>query len=166
MQLFVFRVSRNFHDLHAVSQGTRNTIDVIGRRNKEDFRQILGHLHIMVHKTTVLFRVQHLQQSRRNVPFDILSGLVYFIQKHQRIGYFRGTQRACQVSGQRADICAPVPSDLCFIIHAAQADPDIFLVQRPGHRLRNRSLACTGRSHKAEDGAFSLICQNPDRKEF
>ena len=74
----------------------------------------------MICEVLVLFRVQHLQQSRRRVSLVVSADLVDLVKEEDRI------LRAALLDGvddparDRTDVCSSVSSDLCFVTDAAQ----------------------------------------------
>ena len=59
---FFLSVTAHFDEFHAVEQGTRNAVQVIGRSHKQDFRQIKIYIEVIVVKCTVLFGIEHFEQ--------------------------------------------------------------------------------------------------------
>ena len=61
VDLFFEGVARQLDDLHTVAQGRRDGVELVGRGDEHDLREIVGHVEIVVGEGVVLFRVQHLE---------------------------------------------------------------------------------------------------------
>jgi hypothetical protein len=61
------------------------------------------------------------------------------------------------LAGHRADIGAPVATDLGLVAHATQADADELAPRRPRHRPAERGLAHARRADEAQDRALQLF---------
>ena len=120
----------------------------------------------MIPETLVLLAVQHFKKCGSGIPSLVISDFIDLIEQHQRILHACLTQSRSDPARHRAHICPPVSADLRLIAHAAEADPDIFLVECFCHALRDGSLACSGRSHQTENRAVAPFGQRPHRQEF
>ena len=156
-------ISLELDDLHSVQQGLRDSIHRIGRAYEEHIGKVIGNVHVMVCKGTVLFGIQDLQQGAGRISVIGNAQLIHFIQDHDRIGSAALLDAVHDPAGHGADIGPPVAADIRFIPDAAQADPDIFTLQGPGNTLADAGLAGTGRSHKKQDGTGLLAAQVHDR---
>src|ERR1700676_1623903 len=82
--------------------------------------------------------------------------LVQFVQHHHRIARPCLADRLDDVAGQSADISAPMPAYLAFIVDAAEAEPNEFAIGRASDTLAKRSLADAGRADEAKDRALDI----------
>ncbi|EKD60156.1 MAG: hypothetical protein ACD_54C00910G0002 [uncultured bacterium] len=153
--LFILGIARQRNDLHPVKQRPRHVV-AVGRGDEHHVRQIVFNLHIVVDEGGVLFRVQHLKHRAGRITAEILPHLVNFIQQDQRVGGFRLLQRLNDLARHRADIGPPVATDLRFVAHAAQRNPNELA---PGC-LRNRppeaGFTHTRRPDEAQDRPLQL----------
>ena len=120
----------------------------------------------MIPKLHILLAVQHLQKGRGRISSVIGGHLVDLIQKHQGIGRARLAHGLRDPSRHGSHISLPVSPDLRLVMDSAQADPDIFLSQRPGHRPGDGSLSGSRRAHQAENRAGALLGQSAHRQIF
>ena len=58
--LFLYQVARYLYHLHTISQWRRNGAYVIGRGDKEDVREVILHFKVVIGKSGILRRVEHL----------------------------------------------------------------------------------------------------------
>ena len=117
----------------------------------------------MIRKTEILLRIQHLQKGAGRVAVIFPRQLIYLVQHDHRIGGAAALHALHDPPRHRADICTPVSADLRLVADAAQADADIFPVQRPGNTLADTGFPCTGGAHKQQDGAGLLSVQGHHR---
>ena len=61
-ELFFFRISRDFNDLHPIPQSGENRIHEIRGGDEHHLGEIKGNTQVMVAEGVVLFRVQDLEQ--------------------------------------------------------------------------------------------------------
>ena len=62
-QIFLeISVAGKFDNFHAVEQGQRDTVGVVGRSDEEDVAEIVGDFQIMVTEGIILLGIQHLQK--------------------------------------------------------------------------------------------------------
>ena len=77
--------------------------------------------------------------------------LVHFIHHEDRIVGLGALDALDDLAGQRADVGAPMATDLRLVSNAAQRDTHELASHRLGDRPAQRGLADSGRSGKAED---------------
>ena len=119
LDLFFFRIAREFDDFHAVQERPRDITDDVGRRNPEDFRQIERQFQEMVAEGAVLFRIKDFQHGRGRVAAHIRGHLVDFVEEEDRV-LDAGLLHACQdTARQSADIRTAMAADFRFIADAA-----------------------------------------------
>ena len=107
----------------------------------------------MVAEGVVLRRVEHLEQRRRRVAAVVGADLVDLVEQHDRVhraGLLDGPHDA---AGQRADVRAPVATDLGLVADAAERDADELAAHGAGHRLAERGLADAGRAGQQDHRA-------------
>ena len=74
----------------------------------------------MIPVCTVLFTVQNLQQCCTGVTTMVMTQLVDFVEKHQRIGRAGLDQTGNNPPGHSTNIGFPVTADICFIMDTAK----------------------------------------------
>ena len=52
-------ITGDFDDFHAIAEGARNRVEAIGRRQKQDLRQIDRRFYVIIDKCMVLFGVEN-----------------------------------------------------------------------------------------------------------
>ena len=83
---FLFQqIAAHFDNLHTVAQRGGNRAQIVRRGDEHHLRQVIIHLQEIVMERIILFRVEHLQQSRLGVSAEIIAHLVYFVQDEHRI---------------------------------------------------------------------------------
>ena len=63
MQLLVFRVTADLYNLHTVQQRAGDCLECVRCCDEHNFREIQRNFQIVVPELSILFTVQHLQQS-------------------------------------------------------------------------------------------------------
>src|SRR5207253_10592963 len=79
--------------------------------------------------------------------------LVDLVEHEDGVLRSRLLHRANDAAGQRADIGAPVPSDLRLVVDAAERHAHELPSERARHRLTERRLADARRADQREDRA-------------
>src|SRR5205823_3670768 len=87
-------------------------------------------------------------------------------EHHHGIARSGLADRLDDVARQRADIGAPVPSDLGFVVHAAEAEADELTAGRPRDALPERGLTHARRPDEAEDRALAVGIELAHREIF
>src|SRR5262249_61338070 len=82
--------------------------------------------------------------------------LVDLVEHHHRIARSHLADRLDDVARQRADIGAPMPSDLGLVVQAAEAQPHELAAGCPRNALPERGLAHAWRPDEAKDRALAL----------
>src|SRR6202034_3855205 len=118
--------------------------------------EVERHREVIVAEGVVLLRVQHLQHRGGRVALTAGPKLVDLVEHHDAVASFGFADRLNDVAGQGADISPPMAADLCFVMHAAEADPDKLAVHGARDRLTERCLADAGRSDKAEEWRLAV----------
>ena len=77
----------------------------------------------MIREGMVLRRIQDLQQRRRRIPPEIPAHLIHLVQHQHGVLHAGPADRLNNPPRHGADVGAPVPSELSFIMNAAKADP-------------------------------------------
>ena len=107
----------------------------------------------MVAEGVVLRRVEHLEQRRRGVAAVVGADLVDLVEQHDRVhraGLLDGPDDAAR---QRADVRAPVATDLGLVADAAEGDADELAAHGAGDGLAQRGLADAGRTGQQDHRA-------------
>ena len=157
-------VAGELDDLHAVLQRDRDPVQVVGRRDEHDVRQVVVEVEVVVVEGAVLLRVEHLEQRRRRIAAEVGRHLVDLVEQEDRVLRAGLLQRLDDLARQRADVRAAVAADLGLVAHAAQRQPHELASGRLRDRSRERRLADAGRSHEAQDRALELLHQRLHRQ--
>ena len=87
LYFFLGDISAHLYDFHTVEQRTGDCIQLIGCGYKHGFGQVVIDIEIIVVESRVLFRIKHLEQSRRGVAImGILCNLVNLVEDEDRVG--------------------------------------------------------------------------------
>ena len=156
LPLLAFGIAVEFDDLQTIAQRARNGAEVIGSGQKEHPGKIEGHIQIVVGETMVLMRIEHLQQGAGGITSEVAADLVEFVEQDQGIARTRAADFLHEPSRHGSDVGATVPANVCFIVHAAEADADKFPSQRTRDALAQTRLADAGRSQQQQDGAVPV----------
>jgi hypothetical protein len=120
MIFFIFRVAGQADDLHAVLQRQGNFGQRVGGRDKQDVRQVVVDIQVVIVESVVLFGIEDLKQRRRRVAPEVHAHFVYFVQTEYRVvdaNLFEGLD---DLSRHGADIRASVTTDLGLVPNTAQ----------------------------------------------
>lgn len=85
LDFFFQYVARHFNEFHTVEQGARYGVEVVGRGDEQNFRQVVVYVEIVVVESVVLFRVEHFEQRRGRVAFEVVAYFVDFVEYEYRI---------------------------------------------------------------------------------
>ena len=160
MGLFYGCITRKLNHFHTVQKWFRYGIRAVGRTDKKYIGEVIGHIHIVICKAVVLFRIQYLQKGTCRVSAIILCELIHLIQHHDRVLDTASFHTLHDPARHGTYIRPPVASDLSLVTDAAQADPHIFPVQGFGYALPDTGLACSGCSHKQQNGTGLFFIQS------
>src|SRR5262249_36673192 len=128
--------------------------------------EIEGHAEVIVAKRRVLLGVQHLEQRGCRIAVEADTELVDLVEHHHGIARSGLADRLDDVARQRADIGAPMPSDLGFVVHAAEAQPHELAAGGPRDALPERGLAHAGRADEAQNRALAVGIELAHREIF
>src|SRR6185369_17581779 len=98
----------------------RDRMQYVGGRNKENFRQVVFDVQVMILEHVVLFRIQNFQQGRARVAAKVCSQLIDFVEQQHWINRAGLLHHLNDLSGQSSDIGAPVTANFSFVTNAAQ----------------------------------------------
>ena len=132
--LLVLGVAVEAHDLHAVEQRTGDGLDHVGRRDEQHVGQVEVDFEVVVAEGVVLRGVEHLEQRGARVASPVGADLVDLVEQEDRVhgpGLGDGADDAARL---RADVRAPVATDLCFVADAAERDPHELAPEGACHR--------------------------------
>jgi hypothetical protein len=82
----------------------------------------------------VLFGVEHLEQRRGRIAAEVGAELVDLVEQEHRIARSGAAQTLEDATGHRADVGAPVSSDLRLVAYAAERCACEFASHRPCDR--------------------------------
>mmetsp|Transcript_10725 Transcript_10725/g.35653 ORF Transcript_10725/g.35653 Transcript_10725/m.35653 type:complete len:436 (+) Transcript_10725:619-1926(+) len=157
-------VARQADHLHPVQQRRRDGVLDVGGADEEASAEVDGDVQVVVHKVSILRRVQELQQRRRGVaavarPPD----LVHLVDEDERVTRFCDLETLDRLTRHGPDVRAPVTLDLGHVRQAADAEAVVLAAQRVCDGHADGSLADAGRPDEAENLAPHFTHQIPNR---
>ncbi len=135
------RVPVDLDDLHPVAERRRDRLEVVGRRDEQDLREVVVQLEVVVVEAVVLLGVEDLEERRGRVAPEVRPQLVDLVEHEHRVRGPGPLQALDDPARERPDVGPPVAPDLGLVADAAEADPVELAAQRPGDRLAQRRLA-------------------------
>ena len=152
-------VSADVDQLHTVEQGLRYGVEIVGRSDEQNLRQVVVDVDVVVVEGVVLFGVEYLEQSRSRVALKVVAYLVDFVEHEYRVGALRLDESLDNTARHGPDVGAPVTPYLGLVVQTAQRDAYILAVQCLGYGFTQRGLAHARRSVEADDGRFHVAPQ-------
>src|SRR5262249_40528832 len=134
--------------------------------DENDAAEVERHAEIIVAEGVVLLGIEHLKQSGAGVALNAGAELVDFVEHHHAVSRACLADRLNDISRERSDIGAPMPTDLGFVVNTAKTDANEFAVHGARNRLTERRLADARRTHEAENWRFALRSKLTDRQIF
>src|SRR6266550_7570159 len=119
MDFLFLRVALQFDDLHAVAQRLSNGIKHVGGRDEEDFRQVECHVQIVIAESRVLLWIEGLEERRRWITAKIAPDFIDFVEHENGVFSLSAANSLDDLSGQRADIGAPMTTNFSLVVHTA-----------------------------------------------
>ena len=159
LDLLLQDVAADLDQLHAVEQGLRDRVQVVGRGDEEDLTQVVIDVEIVVVEGGVLLRVEHLEEGRCRVALKVAAHLIHLVEHEDGVRRARLLQVLQDAAHHGADVGASVASDLGLVVQAAQRDAHVFASQRFGHGSSERRLADARRAVEAEDGRAQVALE-------
>ena len=153
IHLFIFGVSVDPDDLHAVKQGFRDGLDHVSGGDEQDFRKVQINPQVVVAKGVVLCGIKHLQQRARRIAPPVCTDFVNLVEHQHRVFRASVLQGPYDPPRQRANVGPAVSANLGLVVDAAKGDASKLPAERPGHRLAQRRLAYARRADQGQDGA-------------
>jgi hypothetical protein len=135
-----------------IAQRGLNRIEPVGRGDEEDVGQIERQVEIMIGKSVVLLRVEHLQQSRGGIAAEVRTDFVDLIEQDNRIAGLHAPERLDNATGHGAHIGAAMAADLGLVAKPAEGETGELASQRVRQALAERSFADPGGADQAKDG--------------
>jgi hypothetical protein len=150
-EFLAFGVARQPQNLETILQGRRNRVQHVRRRDKENLREIVLDVEVVILEHVILFRIEHFEQGRARIAAEIRAELVDFIQQQHGIHRAGFLHHLNDLTGQRANVGATMTANLSFIAHAAQRQAHKLATGGAGDRFAETRLADSRRADKAED---------------
>ncbi|KAF5052999.1 hypothetical protein DSECCO2_402880 [anaerobic digester metagenome] len=163
-ELLVLRVARDLDKLHPVEEGRRDRREAVCGRDEEHVREVVGDLQVVVRERVVLLGVEDLEEGARRVAGVGDGEFVDLVEDEDRVLRPGLLHPLDDPAGERPDVGPPVPPDLCLILDAAEADPDVLPPQCVGDALAEARLPGAGRAGEEEDRALLLLLELHDRE--
>src|ERR1035441_7809060 len=150
-ELLVLGVAGEFDDIEPVEERRRNAREEVGRRDEEDFGEVERNAEVVIRERVVLRRIEHLEKGARGVALEGHAQLVDLVEEEDGVLRPSLLQALDDAAGHRADVCAPVATDVGFVARAAKRDADVLATHRARDGLRDRGLPDAGRADEEED---------------
>ena len=166
LELLLLGVAGELDHLHAVAQWRRDRLELVGRGDEEDVREVERQVEVVVAEGRVLLGIEHLEHRARRVAAEVGAHLVDLVDHQDRVVRARVAQRAHDRAGHRADVGAPVPADLRLVPHTADRDALEVAAHRRRDGLAERGLAHAGGTDEAEDRAAGVGLELAHREEL
>ena len=159
LDFFLGDVTVNLYYFHSVEKRFGNGSKVIRCSYKENFRQVVVHVKIIVMEVTVLLRIKHFEQCRCRVSLEVFSHFVNFVEYNH--GVAAATLAHCfyDAAWHCANVGTTMPSNFGFIMQSSQRDALILAVQGLGNRASKRCFTHSGRAIEAQDWSFEIATQ-------
>ena len=154
--LFLCKITADIDHLHTVLQSRLDSVDVVGRRDEKDVRQVVIYIEIIIVERCILLRIKRFKKCRRWIPLYILGKFVHLIQDNHRIGCTCTVDAVQDTSRKRSHVCLSMSADLGFIVHATESDTHVLASQSPGDRLPKTGLSDSRRAVQTEDRRFHI----------
>ena len=162
LELLFLGVPGNLQNLHAVSERGRNGIEDVGRGDEEHLRQIERHVEIVIPERVVLLGIEHFEQRRGGIAAEVRAELVDLVEDEHGVFRLGAAQALHDLTGEGADIGAPVAADFGLVAHAAERHPHQLSAERLSDRTCERRLADARRPDEAEDRALDVRIELAD----
>ena len=168
LELLLLGVAFQLDYLKTIQKRCWNQIPHVPRRNKENPRQVEGHLNILVHEHVILRRVEHLQQRRRRVaPLALgVTQFVDLVEHKHRVPRLDVPELPYDPPRLCAGPRAVVPPKVRLVGHSAARDPRELQTKRIRNRLGQRRLAHPGRADEAENRSLRVRLLFSHRQEI
>src|SRR4051812_23084880 len=118
----------------------------------------------MISERDVLFRIEHLEQSRCGITTEIVPELVDFVEDKHGVLRFRTAQSLDDLPWKRANVRASMSADLRLVAHAAERHAHEFAAERLRDGTGERGLTDSWRADKAQNRSLHLGIQLTDRE--
>ena len=119
LDFFFLYVARDFDEFHTVEQRPRDGVQVVGRGDKQYFREVVVDVEIIVVKRIVLLRVEHFEKCRCRVALEVVAYFIDFIENEYRIGGSRFLYALNDSSRHGSDISTAMPSYFGLVVQTA-----------------------------------------------
>src|SRR5208283_1561024 len=157
LKFFLLGVAVQPQHFHAVLQRRRNGVHYVRRGYKEDLREIVFHVEVVIDEHEVLLGIKHFKQGGGRVAAEVHRHFVDFIEHEDRILGAGLLHHLNDLAGQGADVSAPVTANFGFVAHSAERHADELASGGLGDRHAQRRFADSRRSDKAKNRAFGIL---------
>ena len=117
----MFGVARDVESTPCGRAARAGPIDIVGRGDEDDLREIERHIEVAIDKSVVLPRVEHFEQRAGGVAAKIRAELVDFIEHDDRIARADPAQFLNDAARHRADVSPPMAANFRFVANSAEA---------------------------------------------
>src|SRR5947209_2904666 len=128
-------------------------------RYKEDLRQVIVNVEVMISERAVLLGVEDLEECCTWVAAVIAAKLIDLIKQNDRINGSSSLHELDDLPGHRSNVGPTVTPYLRFIMNAAKSQTHELSPRRPGYRFSKACLADTGSADKTQDRALWALYQ-------
>jgi hypothetical protein len=139
--------------LHAVEQRPGDRVGDVGGGDEHHLREVELDVEVVVAEGVVLRGVEDLEQRRGGISAPVRADLVDLVEQDHRVHRARVPERPDQPAGERADVGAPVATNLGLVAHATERHAYELAPGRTGDRLADRGLAGARGPDQREDRA-------------
>ena len=154
---FVFGITGDLDDLHAVAKRRGDGVELVGGSNKKHLGEIEGDFEVVIGEAVVLFRVKDFEQGGGGVAAKIVAEFIDLIEDKDGVVAFGFFDALDDPTGERANVGASMPTDLGFIFDATEGDADKLPSHGTGDGFTERGFADAGGADEAQDRAAHII---------
>ena len=157
LDLLFHGVAEDTNDFHAVAQRGGNVVEIVGRADEEDAREIERQIQIVVDEVRVLRRVEHLEHrggwvSRRTAARHFID----LVDHQHGVSHLHATKGLEDQSGHCSNIRAAMSADFRFVANAADRDAVKGAIDGARNSFAKRCFPGARWSNETEYGAVRI----------
>ncbi len=126
---------------------------------KEDFREIVLNIKIVILEGMVLFGIEHFEQSRARVATEVGAKFIDFVKQENRINCPGLLHHLNDLARQRADVGATMAANLCFVTHAAERQAHKLPAGSPSDGFTEARFANSRWANKTKNRSLGILYQ-------
>src|SRR6266536_228747 len=120
----------------------------------------------MIAKSVVLLRIENFEERRCRIAAIVTAEFINLIQHQDRVVHTGATNGLDYPARHRADIRASMPTQFCFVSHAAERHPFKLAPERARNRTAKGSFANSRRADKTQNWTLGAGLQLNHGKEL